>query len=325
MDAITLLQEHIDIGALMEHYEFSRMSHEGNMIRSCCKLHDGNNPTSFVANQDNGLFYCHTGACGGGDAFTLVQHMEGCTFPEAVRKVADFFGVDIENLRITERNDSHLKELKLFMKTMRARKKKTVNEFHINEEIKEVTKFRSFERETLHHFELGYVSEVTLAKRNGDLYKLKNRLVFPIYQDGIQIGMSLRRVRSQDIPKWSHQPVSIETKDILYNYDNVVHETRFVIVEGIPDVWAYYEIGVPAVCTFGAHITDQQYKLLMRTGADLVFSFDGDEAGVLATQKAIEMFRYKANMESVVFNIGEDPENIDRNQLKLNYEMRRRI
>jgi len=325
MDAITLLQEHIDITKLMDHYDFDNIRHDGLMIRSCCKLHGGKNPSGFVANQENGLFYCHTGACGGGDAFTLVQHMEKCTFPDAVNWTAKFFGVDIDGLRITERNDTHLKELKLFVKAMRSRKKREVSEYVIDEEIKQVTKFRSFKGETLKLFGLGHVVEITASKRNGTIYKLKNRLVFPIIQDGVQIGASLRRVKAIDIPKWSHQPSNIQTKEILYNYDNAIGKSIIVIVEGIPDVWAYHEIGVTAVCTFGAHVTEEQYKLLIRTGADLVLSFDGDEAGTLATEKVIVLFRYKANMERVVFSEGEDPENISREELMHRYESKKRV
>lgn len=320
MDAVTLLNEHVEIEKLLEHYDFNKMKSEGSMIRSCCKLHDGNNPTAFVVNIETGLWFCHTSDCGGGDIYTLVQKMEELSFSDAVKWVASFFHVDIANLEIAERKAAHVQELKKWVKLMRDRSTRRIFEpFTISEDIREVSKFREFRPETLEKFGLGHVNEVTLRKRDDTAYTLKNRLVIPIIQNGVQIGMSFRRVRNSDIPKWSHQPAHIQTGELLYNYDAVQGEMKIAVVEGIFDVWAYDEIGVPAVCTYGAHLTDAQYRLLIKTGADLVFSFDADEAGDLATQKAINLFRFKANMETVNFQSGEDPENIPRELLNERY------
>lgn len=325
MDAVELLQQHIDVSKVLDHYDFDKAKADGNMVRSCCKIHGGNNPSGFVINPENGLWFCHTGACGGGDLFTLVQKMENISFTHSVHKLAELFGVDIANLTITERKDTHIKELKEWVKAMKSRKKQNKQVFMIKEEVKEVAKFRSFHEETLRHFQLGYVEKIELTKRDGSPYLLTHRLVFPIIQHGVMIGASLRKVRANDVPKWSHQPASIETRDILYNFDATQSASSIVIVEGIPDVWAYHEIGVIAVCTFGAHISDEQYKMLMRTGKDLVFSFDGDDAGKLVTKRAIDLFRYKCNMEVVELHEGEDPENIPREELRKRYENKRRI
>lgn len=325
MDALTTLHEHIDMQALLEHYDFDKVKEKGTMIRACCKLHGGSNPSGFVVNTNNNLWYCHTGGCGGGDAFTLVQKLENCTFPEAVHKVADFFGINLDNLEIQERQASYVKEMKKWIKTMRTlTKKKEKNAYHIPEEVRSVTKFRDFLPSTLEHFGLSYVEKIELLSREDKPYQLKNRLVFPVMQEGVQVGVSLRRIKAKDEPKWSHQPVSFETKDILYNYDAIQGEPSFVICEGITDVWAYHEIGVPAVCTFGAHLTEEQYRLLMRTGADLIWSYDGDEAGAFATKNARELFRNKANQYVVHFTDREDPASITREELKERYDKRER-
>ena len=80
MDATTLIQQHLDVEALLEHYGFNNIHNNGDIIRACCKLHGGDNPTAFVINKNTGLWYCHTGECGGGDVFTLVQKFEGINF-----------------------------------------------------------------------------------------------------------------------------------------------------------------------------------------------------------------------------------------------------
>jgi DNA primase len=336
MDALELINEHIDVERLLEHYDFDKISPDGAYIRSACKIHGGNNPSSFVISRDTGLWYCHTSNCGGGDIYTLVQVMEGIDFPASARWVANFFGVDIDNMEIKHRKEKHIKEMKEWVKVMNSRKKKVTPAYSLDVPVREVRKFRTFKEETMEHFRLGFVESIELEKSSGGTYTLKNRLVFPIIKDGEQVGVSLRKTKANDFPKWSHQPKSIETSNILYNYDAAIGQERVVITEGALDVWAYHEIGVVAVATFGAHVTDEQYKLLMRTGADLVFSFDGDEAGREATAKAITgykdktgkfiegMFKNKANCFIVPFEDGEDPESIPREQLKLKYESRER-
>jgi DNA primase len=326
VDAVSLLNKHIDVARILDHYDFEILSHDGDFARGRCKIHDGNNKTAFVINITNGLWFCHSGGCGGGDVYTMVQKLEESSFMKAVQRVASILGVDIENLQIIERKEKYLDELRQWIKMMKKRREKTTFEAYVvKEEVIPVAKFRDFKQETLDHFQLGYVESIELSKRNGDMYTLKNRLVMPICFNDMQVGVSLRKTKSRDVPKWSHQPVNINTGNILYNFDNVKNRESIVVSEGITDVWAWYEINVDACCTLGAHLTDEQYKLLMKTGADLIFAYDGDEAGREATRKARAMLRNKVNMEYVVFDEGEDPESISREELKLKYEQRRRI
>jgi len=322
VDAVTTLDNKINIEKLLIHYGFQNIKNDGNMIRCSCAIHGGNNHTAFVVNRETGLWYCHTGSCGGGDAYTLVQKMENLDFSSAVQFIATFFNVDISNLKIKERQPSYIENIKKFLSLMRD-KDKEYPEFQITEEMKDVVKFRNFQESTLTYFGVKYVKNITLKKKvEGGYYTLQNRLVFPIIFMGRMIGASLRRLNKKDFPKWSHQ--NIDTGDILYNYDNVILAKEIVICEGIPDVMAFHELGIPAVCTFGAHITHKQYKLLLKTGADLILAFDGDEAGHIATKKAIDLFKYKANISLITFLNGEDPENISREELYERYVNRKK-
>ena len=320
MDALTLLNEHVDILRIMEHYQFVDAVEEGGYVRSCCKIHDGNNPSSFVANIDTKLWFCHTGGCGGGDIYTLVQRMEECSFKEAVEFIAKFFVVNIDELEVMERKSEQIQELKAWVKAVQSRRVVTFNEFKLIDEAKNVTQFRDFQPETLKHFGLKWLEVFHGFKRSGTPYLLKNRLLFPIYQGGLLIGASLRRVSENDFPKWSHQPVHFHTGDILYNYDSVLGKSEVIVVEGIVDVWAYHEIGLHAVCTFGAHLTDEQKKLLMRTGADIVLSYDGDDAGRTAQAKIFEQLSKTTNTKQVFLSDGQDPASIRREELWIHYE-----
>ncbi len=320
MNAVILIQAHCDAWALLNHYKFDRVRSDGENIRACCKLHGGNNPTAFVMNPE-GLWYCHTGGCGGGDIFTLVQRMESVDFYAAVRILAELFDVDISGVRITEKKQRHIGEIQRFIKTMKSmRPAQPTEAFSLAANVREVTRFRSFLPETLAHFHVGYVDRATLYRRSGEAYTLCRRLVFPVIFQGIQVGVALRRTHSRDYPKWSHQPAGLEFKNLLYNYDNVSGATRIAVCEGLTDVMAFYEIDVPAVATFGAGVSEAQYRLLLRSGADLIICYDGDDAGRRATQKALNLFQHKANLFTLPLEEGEDPESIGRETLKERYE-----
>lgn len=325
MHATDVINDNLDVQAILTHYDFDKVRNEGGMIRACCKLHGGNNPTGFVINPDTGLFYCHTGDCGGGDVFTLAQELEEISFTEAVKRIAEILHINIENLEVAERKSKEAKELATWINVMRKRRAIQFAEYVLPVETKEILKFRDFEEDTLKHFDVSFVNEITLQKQNGDDYKLTNRIAVPIDFGGKRIGVSMRKTKAKDYPKWSHQPQGLETSSVLYNYDAVQGEERIAVVEGMFDVWAFYEIGVPAVATFGAHITEEQYKLLMRTGAELIFAYDGDNAGRSATRKAMQLFDKKATCYTLDFDVEEDPASIERNQLKLKYESRRRL
>lgn len=321
MDAITFIQQNLDVEKLLQHYGFEKIKHNGVNIRACCKIHGGNNPTAFVINKETGLWYCHTN-CGGGDIFTLVQRMENIDFPSSVRFLANFFKLNINNLNIMQKKSRYIKDLQNFINIIKAKRTQNFSAFTIEEEIKEVIKYRNFKKETLKHFNVGYVEKIKLHSHNNKPYTLYNRLVFPIIFNQTQIGISLRRTKTKDYPKWSHQPAHINIKHILYNYDNIKYDSPVVICEGINDVLAFHEINVQAVAIFGSHITKEQYRLLLKTSSDLVFAFDGDKAGQQALKHAVTLFKNKANISFICFDESEDPESIAREELKSKYVKR---
>jgi len=92
-------------------------------------------------------------------------------------------------------------------------------------------------------------------------------------------------------------------------------------------VWAYHEIGVKAVSTFGAQLTDEQVKIILRTGCTSVtLSYDNDDAGRKATQTAIEKLRGKVDVYGIKFReLSKDAESTDRHELSDSYKNRKRI
>lgn len=323
MDAVSLLNKHANIEKVMNHYGFDRMREEGIMIRSCCGIHKGDSPSAFVANTESNLWFCHS-QCGGGDMFTLVEKMEGIAFKHAVLRIATILGVDINTLEIIERKDEYVRDLQSFIKLMRKRPYTLHPPFDIDVDIRKVTRYRAFREDTLQRFGLCFVEEYESVTNKGDKFMLRKRLGVPITQNNVLVGYSLRATLENDKPKWAHIPKGINTSDMLYNLDSYDGQEEIVVVEGMYDVWAYYEIGVYAVCTYGAHLSEWQYRLLLNTGAtSITLSYDGDNAGRAITEKAKKLLRNKFRVSYVPFNEGEDPEKITREELRERYENKR--
>ena len=87
MNAVEYINLHMDPQAVLDYYGFRHVQEYDEEIRSCCEIHKGNDPTAFIWNKRNNLWFCYTGPCHGGDVFTLVEKMEGKPFAQAVEKV----------------------------------------------------------------------------------------------------------------------------------------------------------------------------------------------------------------------------------------------
>ena len=325
MDAVSVIKNNLNIEKILEHYNIE-YKYYGDYIRCKCPIHAGKDKTAFVIN-DKFLWSCHSNnGCGAGDVFTFIEKMEDVDFPKAVRILAGILELNIDNLIIAERKSDYLKEVEKFIKYIKSKKKKKVlGEYHVNADVTQVRSFRNFRESTLKKFELQYAKEVTLEKKEGGTFKLYERLVIPIYINNIKVGASIRKIRQKDNPKWFHTPPNIETGSILYNLDNCKNDNCIIICEGMFDVWNWYEAGFDAVCTFGAHLTEEQYRMLLRTGKDIIWCYDGDDEGLKATKKAIQMMKYKANQWVIHLPEGADPGNCTPAQLRTLYKEKERI
>jgi DNA primase len=312
MYATDVIRPYIDQERLLEHYQFKNIQRHGRYIRACCKIHGGKNPTSFVYNTDTDLWYCHTECNKGGDAYQLVQEIENCTFPQAIIKVAEIFNVDINELELTHIKTENDKEREEWLKLMKEKVYELKEYNFVSSELKPIKKFRHFKEETLEYFGARYVEEILVYNTDNEPYTLNRRILIPIYYNNIRIGVTLRRVKNNDIQKWSHQ--GFESRHFLYNLDNCLKYVEsknideIILVEGMFDVWNFYEQGIyNVVATFGAHLTDEQESKLLRVCTSIVTAYDGDDAGRMCTTKIINRAKYKFDVYCIEFEEGEDP------------------
>ena len=325
MNAVDVIKENIDVEKILNYYNINYNYH-GDYIRCKCPIHNGDNPTAFVVN-DKFLWSCHTGDCGNGDVFTFIEKMEDVDFINATKKLAEILDLNINGMIIAERKNTQKKDLENFLKYISSKKKQEVNVYTPKAELVKVKTFRNYNKSTLEHFEVMYTKEICIDRKDGTSFKLYERIYIPIYEDGKLIGASLRKRRAKDNPKWFHVPQTIKIGSVLYNKDNINTSDEYVIVvEGIFDVFSWYEAGFNnVVCTFGAHLTEEQYRMLLRMGKDVIWCFDGDNAGIIATKQAVEKMRYKVTQWVIQLPEGADPGNCTSEDLKRYFDEKEKI
>lgn len=307
---------------ILKHYKFENISGE-DMIRCCCKLHEGNNPSAFVINTQNGLWYCHTN-CGGGNLFQLIQKLENVDFESSVKILKDLFDINPEQVQYEFKPD-YVLETRKWMELMS--KHKNIKEYIIPVQTKQVIEYRDFNENILKHFQLQYAPVFPVEKDGKIKYVLRDRLVIPIYFNNKLVGVSLRKTKKNDKIKWFHQPTGINTGALLYNYDDVIHSDEIIITEGIFDVWKYYQAGFNnVVAAFGSHLTCEQVKLLLQTSATKIsLSYDNDKAGQEATEKIIDKLRNKFILKLINLPPDKDPCTCTEIELLKHYNERKTI
>lgn len=267
---------------------------------------------SFMVSPEKGIWHDFS-ANKGGDIFTFVMEVEGISFKEALNKLAARAGVDVSKYHggdaaVAKKKTRAREALALATKYYQAClvRSKSVCEY--------VFYSRNLNRKTVAEFKIGYAPAsgkaltTALKKRNfteaeldsagllnrfqGDMFR--DRMTVPfIDTNGDVIGFTARIIGKGE-PKYLNTPETVlfnKSKYIFGLYqakESIRHEGYVVIVEGNMDVISSHQVGVKvAVATSGTAMTEQHLKILSRLTSDIRLAYDGDAAGVKATERAI--------------------------------------
>ena len=269
---------------------------------------------SFMVSPEKGIWHDFS-ANKGGDIFTFVMEVEGIGFKEALEKLAAQAGVDLSKYHggdksVSKKKSRSKEALKLAAKYYQAClvRSRPVCEY--------VFYKRNLNRSTVAEFQIGYspasgkALKTALEKRGFteqelDAAGLLNRFKTDLFKDrmmvpfidttGNVIGFTAR-ILGQGEPKYLNTPETIlfnKSKFIfgLYQAKEAIRRSGFVvIVEGNMDVISSHQAGVKqTVATSGTAMTNQHLKALSNLTSDIRLAYDGDEAGVRATERAIMM------------------------------------
>lgn len=286
---------------LLESNGATHIQDMGSAFRCTCPLHKGDNPTAFTWDYTNGLWFCFTGSCGGGDIYDFIANIYDMSveheFKDVIKKTAEVLGVDIANLELGQRTGNQVRELRAWIEFV-SRKNVVLNQtFDLGKlgDVSPLTTFRHYTKETINFFNASYNISM-------------NRIQVPLYNaEGECIGASLRRVNNSEDAKWLHRPKHVNTKHILYNMNNV-EVPLCILVEGAFDVWSMKQIGIiNALGTLGAHLADEQAELIVKNYVDVLTAFDSDKAGRNATRQTIRKLKNNTNLLHLELGDLHDP------------------
>ena len=346
-NALAEIKARIDLADLISEYGVD-LRRSGATAKACCPFHKEKTP-SFTVNCERGFYKCF--GCGeGGDAFSFVQKMEGITFLEAARKLAERAGVKLE-----ERFDPQAKaraRLYQINHELAAFYRRCLLQTPEAAPARDYLQGRDLWGEPAERFGIGYAPDrrgalLEWAKRHGfapdelvaagalaaprapgDAYydRFHGRLTFPIHDaQGRVIAFSCRLLReAKHTGKYVNSPETdiFKKANTLYAFHlarpNIAKAVprRAIVCEGQIDVIRCHVCGFPtAVASQGTAFTAEHVALLRRCAdaADLVF--DGDKAGVKAALRTMGLF-LAAGMPVRVVSLPpeDDPDSLLRRQ-----------
>lgn len=170
--------------------------------------------------------------------------------------------------------------------------------------------------------QLSKESGLFIQRDNGEfLDRFYQRVMFPITDDrGNVIAFSGRLLKTEDfpgddMPKYLNSPETnlFNKRDTLFNFDKARKEIRkentVFLFEGFMDVIAAWQAGITSgVASMGTSLTNEQIRKLERVAKELVVCYDGDTAGVEATNRAISLLSEHSRFQLSIVSI---PEKLD--------------
>jgi DNA primase len=323
--------------------QFVRLKKRGANYIANCPFHNEKSP-SFSVSAAKGIYKCF--GCGkAGNVVTFVQDHEKLTYPEAIRWLADYYKITIEE---TERSPEQ-QQAQLAEESLRILNEYAAQYFYDTmletEEGKDIGlsyfKHRGFTKEIIDRFRLGYNPEsgdaffraATLKGYNPELMEkaglVKNRdgryydpyrgrVIFPIQSmTGRILGFGARILKKNDkAPKYINTPENelyIKSRVLygMYQSRNAIGKLdECFLVEGYTDVISLHQGGVEnVVASSGTSLTEDQLRLIGQLTKNLTILYDGDAAGIKAALRGLDMALSQSfNVQLVLLPDGDDPD-----------------
>jgi DNA primase len=312
------LKQHADIVVVIQDYVSLKKS--GANYKGLCPFHSEKTP-SFTVNRDKGFFHCY-GCAAGGDVIKFLELHEKVGFVDAVKQLAQRFGLSLPELEASDEQRASSTErdtlLKIhevatawFRAQLLSQAGARIRTYITDRGITDATSdaqglgFAPPGREGLKQalikqgFSPAALLRAGLLVQRDDgqtIDRFRNRLMIPIGRDtGSIIGFGGRALEKDQQPKYLNSPETpIYSKSrTLYGLHlskTAIRQSGFVVlVEGYFDFGQVFQAGFPVVASCGTALTPQQAQQLRRFVGKVVLSYDPDAAGEGAAARSSEL------------------------------------
>jgi DNA primase len=349
------LKHQADIVVVIQDYVSLKKT--GASYKGLCPFHGEKTP-SFIVNRDKGFFHCF--GCGvGGDVIKFIELHEKVGFADAVKMLAQRFGIALPELEASDEQRANAVEREALLKVHEAAAAFFRQQLASNAgaRVRRQITDRAISQATSDALGLGYAPNARDALKNALLKqgfsqplllragllvqrddgtaidRFRHRLMIPICRDtGSVIAFGGRAIDGDQQPKYLNSPETpIYSKGrTLYGLNlskAAMRQGGFaVLVEGYFDFAQVYQAGFQAVvASCGTALTPQQAQQLRRFTGKVVLSFDPDAAGQGAAAKSCEMLVAEGfEVNVAVLPAGDDPDTFVRKQGASGYAERLR-
>ncbi len=315
--------------------EFVFLKKTGANYKGLSPFSDEKTP-SFVVSPTKEIWKDFSSGKGGNVVSFLMEH-EQYTYPEALLYLAKKYNINVEFIELDADAQKKATEREASLLVLNFAKKYFCSHLMGENSIAiDYLYSRSFDNSTIQDFEIGFcpnkdknlVEETKKAGYNAEFLlktrvvneqyqnRFAGRLIFPIHSITGQVVGFGGRVLNDNVKKAkylnSDSSELYQKSRLLYGLHlakkHIKKSDFCYVVEGYTDVMALYQSGIKnVVSNCGTALTNEQVRLIKRFTNNLVMLFDSDNAGLLATLKAIDIV-LKQNMFPKVLQL---PQNHD--------------
>ncbi len=327
--------------------DFVNLKRRGVNYLGNCPFHNEKTP-SFTVSPAKGIFKCF--GCGkGGNSVNFIMEHESLSYPEALKFLARKYHIDVVEKEETD-EERQQKDDRESMMIVSGFAQKYFSGFLWNEEEGRAIGLsylqeRGIREDTIRKFELGFCPDgkstfTDAARKEG--YQLEYldktgltiqrdewirdrfsaRVMFPIHNlAGRVIGFGGRILKDDPkAAKYLNSPESdiYHKSKVLYGLFQAKREITRIdkcfLVEGYTDVISLHQAGIEnVVASSGTALTSDQIRLIRRFTPNITILYDGDEAGIKASLRGIDLILQEGmNVKVLLFPNGEDPDSFAR-------------
>jgi len=341
------LLERVDIVEVID--QRVKLKKSGKNYSACCPFHDEKTP-SFTVSPDKQFFYCF--GCGAsGNSLGFIMDYERLSFPEAIESLAKLAGLNVPRQAQNTQQKAREQTRKTLYNLMEASSdyfQQQLRAHTARENPVSYLKNRGLTGAIAKGFGIGFappgwdnlLKQLGNSNENQDLLldggmlikneeqkrlydRFRNRIMFPIRDTrGRVIGFG-GRVLGDDKPKYLNSPetpIFHKGKELYGLYEaRQAHRQlpRLLVVEGYMDVVALAQFDIRyGVATLGTACGLDHLQRAFRFTNEVVFCFDGDEAGRKAARRAmensLEAMQDGRQIKFLYLPDGEDPDTLIR-------------
>ncbi len=343
------IQDIIDTARIEEVVgEFVNLKKRGVTYVGLCPFHNEKTP-SFTVTPKRGIFKCF--GCGkGGDAINFLMEHEHFNYPEALKYLAKKYNITIEEEEQTAELVQEQQEKESLFAVNDFAARYFIHNLFNTDQGKAIGlsyfKERGFREDIIRKFQLGYAIDewdnftahaimqgykleylqktgLTIVKEQKSYDRFRGRVIFPIQNlSGRVLGFGGRTLSGdKNIPKYVNSPESeaYNKSKVLYGINlaksAIITADNCYLVEGYTDVISLHQAGIEnVVASSGTALTTDQIRLINRYTKNITILYDGDEAGIKASFRGIDLILEQGmNVKIVLFPEGEDPDSYARN------------